>query len=98
VVEFQPELPLGEPRQSNLRPIEGGRAIQARNVRASFAVDCDEIESTAENMAGYAVVAWDDEGGMTFVYHAGVRNPFSPAMIPDLVRNRVAAEILGGAA
>lgn len=91
----QPELPLDNP-PSNIRSIEGGRAIAARNVHASFAVDTGEMTTLLPDMAAYWLVAWDDEGNMVTAYHCGARNPFSPAMIPDLVRGRAAADILNG--
>lgn len=91
----QPELPLAHPT-SNIRCIEGGRAIAARNVQASFAVDTDTVSSTFPDMAGYFLVAWDDQGCMVSAYHCGARNPFSPAMIPDLVHGRAASDVLNG--
>lgn len=91
----QPSLPLDLP-PSNLRTIEGGRAIAARNVHASFAVDSDAITTGIGDMAGYVLMAWDDEGTMMSAHHFGSRNPFSPAMMPDLVRGRLAADVLAG--
>jgi hypothetical protein len=89
---YQPELPMELPH--NLVAIEGGRAIAARDVQASFAVDTDDASTGMPNMAGYVIVAWCDEGGFEVHYHAGNRNPFSPAMIPDLVRGHVASSVL----
>lgn len=94
-MEHQPQLPLDVP-PSNLRFIEGGRAIAARNVQASFAVDTDAVSSNLGGMAGYYVVAWDDEGTMITAYHCGTRNPYSVAMLPDLLRGRIASDVLNG--
>lgn len=91
----QPTLPLDLP-PSNLRTIEGGRAIAARNVQAAFAVDTDQVSSELQSMAGFWLVAWDDEGFMMSAYHCGHRNPFSPAMLPELIRGRAAADIISG--
>lgn len=90
MTEFQPELPFGE--RPAFTSIEGGRAIAARDVSASMAVDGDELSCT-ENMAGYVIIVWDDEGGVGSAFHLGSRNPFSPAMLPDLLRQRIATEI-----
>ena len=94
-MEQQPQLPLDVP-PSNIRCIEGGRAIAARNVQASFAVDTDAVSSDLTSMAGYYVVAWDDEGGMVSAYHCGARNPYSVAMLPELLRGRIASDIANG--
>lgn len=88
--EFQQELPLND--RPVLYPIEGGRAIAARDVMSSMSVDADELSCT-ENIAGYAIIVWDDEGGVGSAFHLGSRNPFSPAMLPDVLRQRIAADI-----
>ena len=95
MIENQPNLPLELP-VFNLRSIEGGRSIVARNTQSSFAVDTSSVSTQLEGMAGYVVIAWDDEGLMASAYHCGSRNPFSPAMLPDLLRGRIAADILSG--
>lgn len=94
MAEFQPSLPLGEP--TNLRSIEGGRAIAARDVQASFAVDADEIQTQLHNMAGYYLIAWDDEGQFNTAVHLGTRNPFAAVMLADIVHNRVSNDVAGG--
>lgn len=89
----QDQLPLPMQLPHNLRSIEGGRAIAARDVLASFAVDTDSISTDCLEMAGFVVIAWDDVGAVTLAYHLGTRNPFSPCMIGDVVKNRLAYEM-----
>lgn len=79
-----------------LRPIEGGRAIAARDAQASFAVDCTDITVQLENLSVYVVFAWDDEGKINTAYFMGPRNPFSPAMVPYLIRARLVSQIANG--
>mgnify|MGYP003329622680 CR=1 FL=1 len=78
-----------------LRPIEGGRAIAARDVQASFAVDTDEITTSIPNIAGYVIMAWDDEGSITDAYHLGTRNPMCHQMILDLFKSRFSGRVIG---
>lgn len=77
-----------------LRTIEGGRSIAARDVHASFAVDSDDLVSQVPNMAGYCIIVWDDEGGITSHASLGRFNPFSPAMVPDIVRMRASHHMM----
>lgn len=95
MIEDQTELPLDCP-PSNVRSIEGGRAIAARDAHASFAVDTDTITTSLRDMAGYVVIAWNDEGDFSPALYCGSRNPFSPVMIPDLVRGVVSRCVLNG--
>jgi len=82
---------------ADLRTIEGGRSIAARDMQASFSVEADTLQCAIPNLAGFVLVAWDDEGNIQATHHLGVRNPYSPAMIPDLIRNRAAHDIMGTA-
>lgn len=77
-----------------LQSIEGGRAIAARDCSASLQVDADSMATETENLAGYAVIVWDDEGGFDLKVHLGKRNPYNAAMLADVIRSRLASKLV----
>jgi hypothetical protein len=86
------------PQKSNLRSIDGGRFIHARDVHADLATTVDDFIATTETMAGYFLLVWDDEGVARSALHIGVRNPYGPALIPDLAKNMANADVYRGEA
>ena len=78
--------------------IEGGRAIAARDILGHFAKSSDEVSTGTENMAGYYIIAWDDQGFMTTAYRAGRRNPYANAILPDAVTQRLKQDLAGASA
>lgn len=73
--------------------IEGGRAIAARDVLGAFAKASDSVSIETPNMAGYYLVAWDDQGFMTTAYKAGIRNPYCGALLPDVINQRLLQDL-----
>ena len=71
--------------------IEGGRAIKARNVQAIFADKAEELSTTFDMPAGFAITMWDDQGEMTTVSFCGERSPYSRGMLIDMLKAEVAA-------
>lgn len=74
---------------TNLVAIEGGRAVAARNVLAQFAADTEALSTESNDMAGYAVVVWDDRGFRSIAVHQGARCPMAPTLVPDFVSQAV---------
>lgn len=72
--------------------IEGGRALKARRVSDQFYADGEELMQAVGMPAGYAIVAWDDEGMMQSVLHRGERCPYAPSLLPNLIRDMVKAD------
>lgn len=82
VVEKEVALP-------KLRMIEGGRSIAARDVHAEFSSDGVDMLREVPEMAGYVVVVWNDEGKTEIAINRGKRNPYSNAMIRDVVGEKL---------
>lgn len=85
-----PETP-----RPTLVAIEGGRAIKARDVRELLLTKCHEASLAYDNLAGFAIVVWDDEGQTECETFQGSRCPFSPHFIPGLVKDMVARNVGG---
>ena len=77
-----------------LKVLEGGRAIAANEVLAEFASKTADISTEVETMAGFAVMAWDDEGNLVTEVHIGGRTPFSPMLVPAFARDLFKADIV----
>ncbi len=95
--EVQLDLPIPLETRNNLRPIEGGRAISARNTKTVFDKESFDVSNALENLAGFFMLAWDDEGQISWAYHSSTRSPFSPALLPDIIKERAASAVIGGA-
>lgn len=89
----QPMLPMELPK---LVSIEGGRAIAARDVQAAFAVDADSVSTETLNMAGYIIIAWDDEGGIEIKVSNAPRSPIASILLPNMARELVEGHIMRG--
>jgi hypothetical protein len=72
-----------------LVPIEGGRAIAARDVLAQFAADTEALSTESIDVAGYAIVLWDDQGSRSICVHQGKRCPMASTLVPDFVQQAV---------
>ncbi len=70
------------------------RAVAANKVHAQFAHDSLNFVTVSPHMAGFSIVAWDDEGTMSSVYYRGENDPFAPMLIPDMVRDMVKADVI----
>lgn len=75
--------------------IEGGRAIKAREVREHMLDKSDACSNAFDNMAGFAIVVWDDEGQTHTATFQGTRCPFAPSLVPQVVRYCVARNVGG---
>lgn len=78
-----------EVRRANIRAIDGGRSIAARDVHAEFSNTGVDFLRELPEMAGYFMVAWDDEGRAISVHSVGKRNPYSFAMFREIVADHV---------
>lgn len=67
--------------------IDRGRDIEANDVHAQFAEKTERVLVQCERMAGFAVVAWDDEGVAEIEYHQGKNSPLPSMMVPRLVKD-----------
>lgn len=81
-------------RRSNVRSIEGGRAIKARDVQAEFAKETSSVSELCPNAAGFFVIMWDDEGEFAYSVHKGDRNPYAPSLLPNIVKEKVRAALV----
>lgn len=84
----EPEKPA-----SNLRSIEGGRAIAAQEVLSQFASETETLSVNCQDMAGFMVVVWDDEGGMHRSFFNAPRSPYSPEMLTSLLSEKIKAAV-----
>lgn len=80
-------------RRSNLRAIEGGRHIKARDVQDTLFGEVNILCGEVQTMAGFAVIAWDDEGFVASSYHTGDRNPYAPPLLPDIIAEEIQRHI-----
>jgi len=74
--------------------IEGGRTMKARRVADQFYADGDDIMKAVGLPAGYAIVAWDDEGCMQSVLYRGERCPYAPSLLPKLCHDMIKADTI----
>ncbi len=63
------------------------RDVQANDVHAHFAEKTERVLTQCERMAGFAVVAWDDEGVAEIEFHQGKNSPLPSMMVPRLVKD-----------
>jgi predicted lipoprotein len=75
--------------ESFLKATEGRRASAALEVQTDFARDTEAITINCAEMAGYIVIAWDDEGHMQTAMSNGVRSPYSRELIGVLAAKKV---------
>jgi hypothetical protein len=85
--------PEPEKVATNIRPIEGGRAIAAQAVLSEFASETETVSTTSQDMAGFLVIAWDDEGGMVSAFHNAPRSPFSAELLTTILTDKVKSVI-----
>lgn len=78
------DAPVQEKKK--IRSIDGGRAIQARDVVAEFGTASDEVCIETDNMAAFAIFAIDDEGFVVMRSFIGRRCPYSPALLSDVIK------------
>jgi hypothetical protein len=67
--------------------VDRGRDIEANDVHAHFAEKTERVLVQCERMAGFAIVAWDDEGVAEIEYHQGKNSPLPSMMVPRLVKD-----------
>jgi len=73
----------------DLTLVEGGRARAANDVQNLFAELTSELSIECPEMAGFVVVAWDDEGFMNCTFHVGPRTPVPGMMLRDYVNQKI---------
>lgn len=74
---------------SLLEKVEGDRAKAALEIHNEFASDTQAITVECPEMAGYVVIAWDDEGHFQDAMCNGVRSPYAKEMIGMLLAKKV---------
>jgi hypothetical protein len=80
------------PRLSRVTFKDGRQLHVLRNTRSErcareFREDCAKIATKrGDLMAGYAIVAWERDGGVTTVLNIHDGRPVGPLMAPDFVR------------
>lgn len=79
--------------RDNIRVIEGGRTLYARDVQAAFADKTEAASVDTPDMAGFLIVVWDDQGMMATKFHHGQMSPYAPSLLPDIIRDSVRAVI-----
>jgi hypothetical protein len=82
------------PKAKNVVGIDGGRAIEGRRMRVEFDGAAVDMAGGVENMAGYFLVAWDDEGNFTSSLSLGPRNPYPTMDVPDKILQMARADII----
>lgn len=75
--------------RSKVYAIEGGRSIKARDVLADFATRTDSLAIEYPLMAGFCIVVWNDEGDAEIAIRRGMRCPYAPTMLVDLIKSKV---------
>lgn len=72
-------------------PIEGGRAIAARDVHTELGSAADLAPAECPDMAGFALLTWDDQGFVHSTIYTGPRNPYSPAILKEIAASAVSS-------
>jgi hypothetical protein len=62
-------------------------------MHADLLAEVDDIIIETDLMAGYFLVAWNDEGHMFSTLSLGKRNPFSAPMLPEMIEARVVKDV-----
>ena len=70
------------------------REEEANEVHKLFASRGVDILELSPNMAGFAILAWDDDGTTSSVVYMGENNPFAPILIPGIALDHFKNNIL----
>lgn len=74
-----------------LTRLEGGRTKDAMIVREAFEEKMEELKNCHEHLAGFFVIAWDDQGFAASRFVTGDRFPLMPATVKTEVAEMIAA-------